>query len=98
MKKKKFAPETCPICDNLYGKYRLKTRHHIFFPSRWFENSLVVYACSQCHQKEFHKLYRMDYYNPWTRAECLANWIKFCKSKGKNAFVIYPELITLISL
>lgn len=90
-RKKKNTEETCPICDKYYCKKRLKTRHHIFC-KYWFTDGLVVYACSQCHQKEFHKIYRMDYYNPWTRLQCLSYWVAFCKSKGKNAYVIYPVL------
>jgi hypothetical protein len=93
-RKKKNTEETCPICGNYYGKYRQKTRHHIFV--KWFYcDGLVVYACSECHQKEFHKYYPMYWDRPWSRSQCLSYWVQFCKSKGKNAFAIYPELCKL---
>lgn len=93
-KKKKKIGEVCPICSAPYGKGHTKTRHHIF-PKWWYKNGITVLACSKCHQKEFHIKYRMRYGEMWTPSECLMNWVKFCKQKGKDAFVIYPELCNI---
>jgi len=96
--------ERCPICDCEYEKNLLtthsniKTKHHIF-PKYWYKGGVKVYACYKCHIAEFDVIYRMDTQMiPWTPSECLQNWIKFCKSKGKDAFKIYPELKELSCL
>jgi hypothetical protein len=96
-RKKKKVGEVCPICDCAYDSKHRRTRHHIF-PKWWYSNGLTVVACSKCHQKEFHVKYVMSWKNPWTPSECLNYWVKFCKLKGKNAYVIYPELMDLQSL
>jgi len=96
MTRKKTIGDTCPICDRMYEqevKYKfsnVKTRHHIF-PKLWYKSGLVVYACSECHTYGFHKMFPMRN-RIWTPSECVQNWVKFCKSKGKDAYVIYPEL------
>lgn len=91
-KKRKYQGECCPICDCEYGgKYHKRTRHHIF-PRWWYYNGFTVYACSKCHQQEFHIQYRMSYLCVWSISECMQNWVKFCKTKGKDAYKIYPEL------
>lgn len=96
-RKRRFPEEVCPICERAYGKNRSKTRHHIF-PRWWYRIGIVVIACSDCHQRQFHKKYPMVYGEIWTRYECVQNWVDFCKSKGKNAYVIYPELCNFESL
>ena len=90
-KNKNRTPGVCPICDSHYGKLHRKTRHHIF-PKWWYKGGITVDVCSQCHQKEFHKQYPMRFGEVWSISECVQNWVKFCKSKGKNAYIIYPEL------
>jgi len=91
-KKKPVTKDSCPICDCEYkGKHHRRTSHHIF-PRWWYKNSITVYACSKCHQLEFHKIYPMKYKEVWSISECMQNWVQFCKSKGKNAYEIYPEL------
>lgn len=93
-KKRRDFGECCPICSKPYGKNRKRTRHHVF-PRWWYRDGITVYACSQCHQKEFHKRFPMKYKEVWNVSECVQNWVKFCKSKGKNAYEIYPELCDL---
>jgi len=93
-RKKKWIGEVCPICNCGYDSKHKRTLHHLF-PKWWYRDGLTVYVCSQCHQKEFHVQYRMKFGEIWTPSECLQNWVKFCKSKGRNAYVIYPELINL---
>jgi hypothetical protein len=29
----------------------------------------------------------------WTKKKCVKKWAIFCKSKGKDAYEIYPELL-----
>ena len=97
-KKKKYYNEVdrCPICDNEYqGQRRAKTRHHIF-PKWWYKDDFVLCACAQCHQREFHIKYPMNYQEVWSPTEYLQNWVRFCKSKGKDALKIYPQLLGLI--
>jgi len=95
--------EFCPICERMYEpqiKYKftnVRTRHHIF-PKLWYHSGVVVYACSECHTYGFHKMFIMDNHRIWTRSECLTYWVRFCKSKGKDAFEIYPHLKELGSL
>jgi len=90
-KKKKHIGEVCPICDYAYDKTHRRTRHHIF-PRWWYNGNIVVIACSKCHQKEFHIKFPMKWGCIWSPSECVQKWVKFCKSKGKNAYIIYPEL------
>lgn len=80
----------CPICDELYTKERIKTKHHIF-PKLWYVINLTVYACSVCHQQEFHHLYPMRK-RVWTRGECIRYWVNYCSLKQKSAYKIYPHL------
>lgn len=95
-------PEICPLCDKQYDPHvqgqfnNVRTKHHIF-PKFWYHSGVVVYACSLCHTYEFHIIFSMDG-KVWTRSECLQNWVKFCKFKGKNAFEIYPQLTRLEAL
>jgi len=84
--------DKCPLCNMRYSKRVKKTRHHIF-PRAWYHNStLLVDVCSKCHE-EFNQLYRMDIKRPWSRKQCLQNWIDFCRKKGKEAFNVYPQIL-----
>ena len=95
MRKKKVIPAQCPICDYKWdGIYHKRTRHHIF-PKWYYLGGLKVYACSRCHQYEFHVLFPMIKNEPWSESVCVQNWVNFCELKGKNAYVIYPELTKL---
>lgn len=79
----------CPICGRTYTGKNPGTRHHIF-PRMWWRIGLKVPACHECHQEEFHKLYKMI--KKWTKRGCVKKWIDFCASKGKDAYKIYPQL------
>jgi hypothetical protein len=90
----------CPLCDNRYTVKNNQTKHHIF-PGYWYgkrgtvkslHNRIHVLACERCHQVEFNRFYPMRLDNPWTKSECITNWIKFCTRKGKDAIRIYPQL------
>ena len=88
----------CPLCDKPYSVENNRTKHHVF-PSYWHKKGvygriagITVYACQNCHEKEFNTLYPMNLKNPWTPAECLIYWIQFCYSKSKDALLIYPQL------
>lgn len=86
---------SCPVCDTDYGhedgKHK-RTRHHIF-PRHFFKRSwLVVYVCRACHS-EFHYMFRNLDPRRWTKKKCVKKWVIFCKSKGKDAYEIYPELL-----
>lgn len=86
----------CPICGALYEKevkYQFKnvcTHHHIL-PRFWYKDSLRVHACFNCHILGFHKMFPMGE-RRWPPVECVEKWVKFCKTKGKNAYEIYPQL------
>lgn len=92
-------PEFCPICDSRFESdepyvfRNVRTKHHVF-PKLWYQDGLRIYACSLCHTYGFHQMFPMGN-RIWTPSECVQNWVKFCKSKGKNAYVIYPELCKL---
>ena len=87
----------CPICNYKYEGKRFRTKHHLF-PRYWYHSGVVVYACAICHTYEFHKMFPMNLNKVWTRSECIQNWVKFCKIKGRNAYIIYPKLMDLSSL
>ena len=91
MKKRRFVGR-CPICNRAYGRGNQHTRHHLF-PKVWYRDGIKLDVCHLCHQVEFNNIYKMNHY--WTRKECFNNWVNFCKSKGKNALEIYPELLQL---
>lgn len=83
----------CLICGQSHTvrKHR-KTTHHLF-PQIWYgEDGMQVKACFQCHIIDFNAMYPINVEKPWTVSECVQNWINFCKTKGKNAFDIYPQL------
>lgn len=85
----------CPLCGLEYHKKRRATHHHIF-PRAWYPNStLLVEVCSDCHQ-EFNREYVMDLRIPWREGECIWNWVMFCRSKGKDALKIYPQILEAI--
>lgn len=88
----------CPLCDEAYTEKNNRTKHHIY-PSYWIKKNVyyskrnvTVYACERCHEIEFNHLYPMRLKEPWSKAECVINWIKFCLSKGKDPLKIYPQL------
>jgi len=95
-KAKLFIEETCPICgciyeqDKMYVHRNVKTKHHIF-PKKWYGDGPKLYACSNCHTYGFHQMFPMGN-RIWTEIQCIDYWFIFCKSKGKNAYKIYPEL------
>ncbi|HAS92273.1 MAG TPA: hypothetical protein DCS12_08590 [Clostridiales bacterium] len=83
----------CPLCGKCYkSKKHHRTKHHIF-PRYWFGSGVTVFVCHECHTNEFHRFYpmKLDGY-AWTKKQCLMYWVQFCKSKGKEAFKIYPQL------
>lgn len=92
---------SCPLCDRDYNSKNHPSRHHIF-PKYWYgQNGIVSYVyvksitvevCSICHRNEFNVMFPMRLEVPWTLSECVQNWVKFCKTKGKNAYDVYPEL------
>ena len=84
----------CPLCGLSYHKRNRKTEHHVL-PRMFYsgEENCKVEVCQTCHQREFNKEYPMI--SVWTKQKCVNNWIKFCKSKGKNAYEIYPQLLKL---
>ena len=93
-KRKRNSPK-CPLCRKYYCHKRRISHHHIFC-RYWYSINVTVEVCSQCHQKEFNRLYPMDLKgDPWSLSLCLHNWVEFCKIKGKNAFLIYPKLTKL---
>lgn len=88
----------CPLCDRPYTEENNRTKHHVI-PVYWnklkiykSKSNVTVCACEECHEKEFNSLYPMKLNKPWTRAECVMNWLKFCISKGKDPLKIYPQL------
>jgi len=87
----------CPLCDNDYSSgntKRRKSRHHIY-PKYFYKNThLVVNVCQECHSDFHHEFPSLLPYL-WTRAKCLKKWVKFCESKGKDAYEIYPQLLTI---
>ncbi len=87
---KQHLTETCPLCDHEYEGQHYWTRHHIF-PKFWYEGNVTVEVCHTCHQLEFHRMFPMGN-KIWIPSVCVQNWVKFCKSKGKNAYHIYPQL------
>ena len=84
----------CPVCEEKYTTDNRKSHHHIF-PKMFYGESLnvVVEVCQRCHCKEFNHLYKMNPWHRWSKQTCVNNWINFCRSKGKNALEIYPELL-----
>lgn len=90
---KRCRTETCPVCDNYYSKKNYWTRHHIF-PKFWYNCNIFVEVCHTCHQVEFHKMFPMGN-KPWSERTCISNWVRFCRTHKKNAFVIYPFLKNL---
>lgn len=85
---------SCPLCEEKYTKDNRLTNHHIF-PKTWFGEcrNVKVEVCHNCHCKEFNSLFIMTACFPWTKKQCVNNWIYFCKIKGKNALEIYPQLL-----
>jgi len=87
--------KTCPLCKKHYDEVtNPRTGHHVL-PRKWYKGveNCKLEACQTCHQKEFNVQYPMI--SVWTKRKCINNWIKFCKSKGKNAYEIYPQLLKL---
>lgn len=84
----------CPLCEKKYTRDNRKSHHHIF-PKMWFGECLnvKVEVCQRCLCKEFNAQYKMDPYHPWSKKNCVDNWIAFCRSKCKNALEIYPDLL-----
>lgn len=84
----------CPLCEEKYTESNRKSHHHLFV-KMWFGECLnvVLEVCQRCHCKEFNSQYKMVPWNPWSKKTCVDNWIAFCKSKGKNALEIYPDLL-----
>lgn len=91
--KKKRTLGRCPLCDYNYGdKKHQRTKHHVF-PRYWYSSGITVFVCHECHTREFHRIYPMELNKyAWTKQQCLKYWVDFCKSKGKDAFLIYPQL------
>lgn len=91
--KKKGVIGKCPVCETqmfLTGQYG-KTHHHLFFPKKdYAENENVkLIICHECHNF-FNEMVK-DCSN-LTKRDCLVLFVRFCKSKGKNAYVIYQQL------
>lgn len=82
----------CPLCNKSYNKKNRRTFHHVF-PLVFYRGSknVKVEVCETCHQREFNYLYPMR--DVWSKKTCVDNWIAFCRSKGKNALEIYPDLL-----
>lgn len=90
MKHRQLPDERCPLCNEKYSETRILTKHHIF-PKFWYKAGVRVRVCEPCH-KDFNAKNPMGK-NPWPRESCLKRWIHFCKTKGKEAFEKYPQLI-----
>lgn len=98
MKKIEVISEFCPICDRAYEKaenYKhrnVRTKHHVF-PQFWYKEKkhIFIYACSFCHTFGFHAMFPMGK-RVWRTSECIHKWVYFCRSKGKDAYKIYPIL------
>lgn len=95
----------CPLCDRKYTIENNRTKHHLF-PKYWYSRNgtvgpvkigITVYACHECHEVEFNHLYPMILNQPWSKSECIINWIKFCYSKGKEPLRVYPQLDNLFT-
>lgn len=93
----------CPICDREYTLENNITKHHIF-PKYWYGSKgtvtnlrwkVTVIACMECHVYDFHAMFKMRLKAPWLVSDCVQNWVKFCKTKGKDAYVLYPKLLNL---
>jgi len=82
----------CPICDNQCDCHNTLTHHHIYYPKRDYELNTLVNICDRCH-RDFNLQYK--FINPPEAWECLMNFMRFCKSKDKNALIIYPELLSV---
>ena len=88
----------CPLCELPYGAGhnhpRRKSKHHIFC-KRWYKgNNTFVYVCQVCHD-EFNNTFPTYDKDKWNKKLCLYYWVIFCSTKGKDAFVIYPNLENL---
>lgn len=81
----------CPLCGEEYDEVRIKTMHHVL-PKFWYnKKGPTVEICSICHNEFNHK-------NPmikdcrWSKKDSLWRLIRFCDSKDKNLYDIYPNL------
>jgi hypothetical protein len=82
----------CPVCDTKCNDDNDLTYHHVYYPRRDYELNTIVNICRCCHN-EFNRKYKFtESPSEW---ECLMNLLRFCKSKGKNALTIYPEIFNL---
>lgn len=102
MEARKAIEGFCPLCGKPYTEENNRTKHHIlpcYWNKRVYGNkkNVTVWACEKCHEKEFNKMYPMHLNRPWTPAECVINWLKFCISKGKDPLKIYPQLSQLFT-
>ena len=88
MRKKRRLGGKCPICELEYHKKRYRTRHHIY-PKVWFKDGITAEVCRVCHN-DFNREYPMNY--KWSHSNCLVYWVRFCITKGKNAYQLYPHL------
>lgn len=83
----------CPLCGQQYFGNAVKKTHHHVLPKLWYHGKgPLVEVCSVCHQ-EFNHSNPMDFDNRWSKKDCIWRWIRFCKSKGKNALEVYPEIV-----
>ena len=86
---------SCPLCNKSYSKRNRKTEHHIL-PLAFYrsQENCKVEVCQTCHQREFNHLYPMT--TVWSKKQCINNWVLFCRSKGKNALELYPQILKLV--
>lgn len=83
----------CPVCDRqmfITGQWGI-THHHLFFPKKnYAENdNIKLTICQECHH-EFNETVKNC--GNLTKRDCLVLFVRFCKSKGKNAYAIYQQL------
>jgi len=82
----------CPICGRKYNEHLEETGHHVF-PKYWYRGQgPKVPVCRECHN-DFNVMFPMgNGKHVWSLFQCLSKWYKFCKVKGKEMLIIYPQL------